>query len=194
MAKIILATGSPYRQKAFSLLGLDFIAKESKVNEHFKGRPTNPKMLVKKLARLKAEAVARNHSQGIVIGFDSVGVFGGLILEKPKSKKQAFERLKAMSGKKHRFCTGIYLINLDKNKCFSRVVKTEIWLRRLEGWEIKKYLDQDPSFKTYALGYDSLGHYSTSFAKKIEGSYNNYLRGIPLEVVVDLLKKTGYQA
>jgi len=34
---------------------------------------------------LKAEAIAKNHSEAIVIGMDSVGCLNGQILEKPKS-------------------------------------------------------------------------------------------------------------
>ncbi len=193
MTKIILATASPYRQEAFKLLGLNFVAEESGVKEDFEGRPGKPEPLVKHLAKLKAEAVAQNHSQGIVIGFDSVGWFQGKILEKPNSKKEAFQRLKSLSGKKHQFYTGIYMINLATRRRLTRVVKTDIWMRKLSDAEINKYLNQDPNYKTYALGYDPLGHYSSSFVRRIKGSYNNLLRGIPLEVVVEMLKDLGYK-
>ena len=193
MAKIILATASPYRQKAFKLLGLDFVAETSRIEENFKGRPDRPEALVKQLARLKAEAVAKNHSKGIVIGFDSVGWFKGRVFEKPKSKKEAFKRLKSLSGKKHQFYTGIYMIDLTAGRRLLRVVKTDIWMRKLSDTEINKYLNQDKSYKTYSLGYDSLGHYSTSFAHKIKGSHNNYLRGIPLETIIEMLFALGYK-
>jgi len=53
------------------MLGIDFEAEGSQVDEHFDGRPENPEELVMHLAKLKAEAVAKNHTDGIVIGFDS---------------------------------------------------------------------------------------------------------------------------
>ena len=53
--------------------------------------------------------------------------------------------------------------------------------------EIETYLNQDKFYNTYALGYDPLGHYSSTFAERIEGSYNNFLRGIPLEIMPDLI-------
>jgi septum formation protein len=88
MTKIISATGSPYRKKAFECLGLEFVTEKSNIEECFDGRPDNPEELVKHLAKLKAETVAKKYTEGIIIGFDSVGWFDGRVLEKPKSKKE----------------------------------------------------------------------------------------------------------
>ena len=191
MPKIILATTSSYRIQAFKFLGIDFEAEGSKVNESETDR-NNPEELVKELSKLKAEAVAQNHPDAIIIGMDSVGYFNGKILEKPKSREEGFERLKLLSGKNHQFYTGIHLVNTALNKAVSKVIKTEIYLRNFSEKEIKYYLNQDKFFNACALGYDPLEHYSSTFAKKIEGSCNNFLRGIPLEVVVELLQEAGY--
>lgn len=122
---------------------------------------------------------------------DSVGYYNGKILEKPKTKEEALQRLKLLSGNNHQFYTGIHVINTASKKTVSRVVKTEIFLRELSEDEIKFYLNQDKFFNTYALGYYPLGHYSSSFARRIEGSYNNFVRGIPLETIVEMLSETG---
>ena len=189
MPKIILATASPYRQEAFKFLNLDFIPEPSNIKEDFEGRPNNPEELVMHLAKLKAEAVAKNHNECIVIGFDSVGWFNNSILEKPKTKVEAFERIKSMSGKNFRFITGIHMINLSKNKALSNVVTTNAEMRELTEKEITNYLDNDPKFITTCLGYDPLQEYSCSFARRIEGSYNNLTRGIPLETVIEMINK-----
>jgi len=189
--KIILATSSPYRIKAFKMLGLGFEAEASNAEEKFAGRPNDPEALVKELARRKAEAVARRHKEGIVLGFDSIGFFEGKILEKPGSRQDAFERLKMLSGKKFRFYTGTHFIDLAKNKTLSDVSKTDVWMRKLSEEEINAYLDSDKRFMTYALGFDPEASYSTSFAEKIEGSYNNLIHGIALETVVKRLRQMG---
>lgn len=192
MPKIILATTSPHRKEAFGFLGIDFEAKGSNVDESKVGR-NNPEDLVKALSKLKAEAVAKDYFDAIVIGFDSVGFFEGQILEKPKSKEEAFQILKSLSGKKHQFYTGIYMIDTASDKKISRSVKTEVFMRELPDEEIEKYFDEDPDFNTYAVGYDPLGHCSSAFVKRVEGSYNNFTRGIPLEEVVEMLYEIGYQ-
>lgn len=193
MKQIILATSSPYRQEAFRFLDLDFITQGSNVDESFDERPDFPEELVFHLAKLKAKAVAKNYDAGFVIGFDSVGYFNGNILEKPKSREEAFQRLKSLSGNTYEFLTGIFIIDLETKKEISKVITTKIKMRKITDIEINKYLDQDPNFKTYSVGYDSLGHYSSTFVMEINGSYNNFLRGIPLETIIEMLVEIGYK-
>jgi len=193
MTKIILATSSPYRQEAFRFLGLDFIAQSSDADEDFDGRPDSPEKLVLCLSKMKAEVVAKKYDSGIVIGFDSVGWFNGQVLEKPKSREEAFKRLKSLSGNTHQFYTGIYMINLESKKEISKSAITDVEVRNLLDYEINKYLDQDSRFNTYAIGYDLLGHYSSTFVKRIKGSYNNLIRGMPLEMIVEMLFDIGYK-
>ena len=192
MSKIILATTSPYRKETFGYLGIPFEAEGSNTDESQAER-NDPEELVKSLSKLKAEAVAKNHSDAIVIGMDSVTYFNDKILEKPKSREEDFQRLKELSGNNHQFYTGVYIVNTVTNKAISRVVKTEVFMRNLSEKEINKYLDEDPHFNTYALGYDPVRHISSSFVKKIEGSYYNLLGGIPLEVIVEMLGEIGYK-
>jgi septum formation protein len=192
MSKIILATTSPYRIEAFKFLKIDFEAEGSKVDESQAERK-DPEKLVKTLSRFKAEAVAKNHSDAIMIGMDSVGCFNGKIFEKPKSRQEAFERLKSLSGGKFEFYTGIYMINTSTRATTSKIVKSELFTRELSEREINQYLEQDPHYNTYALGFDALANISSSFIKKLVGSYNNVLRGMPLEVIPDMLSEVGYK-
>ena len=193
MIKIILATSSPSRKETFKSLGLDFIAEGSEINEYFDERPTKPEELTLCLAKLKAEAVAKNHKEGIVIGFDSVLFFNNQILEKPTSRGEAYNRLKSLSGNKCQYYTGVYLINLESNKSLSDIVKTDVLIRKLKEEEIKKYLDQGDGFKNHAWGFNPLAQYSSTFIEKIDGSPFNAIQGIPIEKIMQMLFKIGYK-
>lgn len=192
MKKLILATTSPYRIETFGYLGIPFETEGSNVDESLAERK-NPEELVNHLSKLKAEAVAKNHSDAIVVGMDSIVFFEGKILEKPKSKEEDFKRLKDLSGKNHQFYTGIYLIDTTSGKRLSRVVITDVFMREFSDQEINRYLEEDPNFNTYALGYDPIRHISSSFVKEIRGSYYNLLGGIPLETIVEMLKEIGHK-
>jgi len=193
MTKIILATTSPYRIEAFGFLGIPFEAEGSKIDESQIERK-NPEELVRQLSKLKAEAVAKNHSDAIVIGMDSVGYFQGKILEKPKSSEETFQRLRLLSGKKYYFYTGVYMVKTSNRKTISKVVKDEIFIRKLSDSEINKYFEQDKEsiYKTFAHGFDVKNKIGCSFVSKIVGSPNNVLRGIPLEILPEMLSKVGY--
>ena len=193
MTKIILATISSSRKEAFKSLGLDFIAEGSNVEEYFDGRPNHPEELTQCLAKLKAESVAKNHKEGIVIGFDSILFFNNQIIEKPKSREEAYNRLKSLSGNKCQYYTGIYIINLETNKTLSDFVKTDVFIRELKEEEINKYLYQGSDFKTHAWGFNPSKLYSSTFIKKIEGSPFNAIQGIPLEKIMEMLFQIEYK-
>jgi len=190
--RVILATGSPYRRDTFSILGIPFESESSSVDEDSEGRPEDPGELVKELSRLKAEDIASRRSQGIVIGFDSVGFFRGRVMEKPRDREEASQRLRDLSGQGFRFFTGVHMIDASSGRALSRIVETDVEMRELSEEEIIRYLDQDPKFTTYALGFDPLKHYSSTFAKSIRGSYYNLTQGLPMETIVDMLKEIGY--
>ena len=187
MTKIILATTSKYKIKAFSYLKVPFKTEDSEVDE-YQFKRDNPIKLVKKLSKLKAEAVAKKNKNAIVLGFDSVAYFKGKILEKAKNKEEVYKRLKLLSGKKHQTMTGITVINTKNKKIKQIVVKTTVKLRKLVDQEIKQYIKEDKDILHYCLGYDPELGRSASFVESIKGSYNNLLNGMPIEVIPKLLE------
>ncbi len=189
--KIVLATTSNSRRKGFDMLGLSHIAEASKVDESIAERKS-AKNLVCYLAKLKAESVAKNHKDGIVIGFDNAGEFLNQILEKPKTKQDAVERLKLLSGRNFNLYSGMHMINTENSKVLSDVVETEVYMRTLTESEITNYVSNDPRVTEFALGFDPLETYASTFAKEIKGSYNSFTRGIALERVVEMLYEIGY--
>ena len=189
--EIILATTSPYRKEIFESLNIPFKVEGSNVDESLIER-SNPEELVRELSKQKAEAVTKNHTDSIIIGFDSVGFFEGKVIEKPQSKEEAFSRLKSLSGREHYHYTGIHMINNKSKKILSRVNENKIIMRTYSDEEIEAYLLQDNRFKTYALGYDTERHLSASFIEKIEGNHLN-LKGIPLSDVIEMLEEMNYK-
>lgn len=191
--KLILATTSASRIDVFQKLGIPFESEGSNVDEYTADRPSDPAELTEYLAKLKAEAVAKNHTEGIIIGFDSVGIFEGKILEKPKSREEAFARLQNMAGKNYSYVTGVYVINLWNGKIFSDTVETKITLRKYTDDEINYYLNNcDEKYKITAHGFNTMSYYSMTFIENIYGEPFN-LRGIPVSKIIEMLKEIGYE-
>jgi septum formation protein len=186
--KIILATTSPYRIAAFKATGIPFESRGSDVDERFDDRPSLPEELVKLLSRMKAEAVAKDCIDSLVIGLDSVVLFQGKILEKPGSKEEAFERLTKMSGNAYEYYTGITMIDTRGRPMVQRVVMTVVQLRHIYSDEIRAYLEQDPEFGTHAHGYNPGRYLSSSFIKHAGGEPSN-LKGIPLATMVPMIRE-----
>lgn len=185
--KIILATTSEFKIKAFKKIGVPFDAIDSRVDEKKFSRD-DPDKLAAELAFQKAKAVAEEFPKCFVVGLDSIAYHNEQILEKPKSKEEAIIRLKNLSGDMHIALTGICVIKPGNKNPIKKVIKTKAFMRDLSEKEIKKYVNNDPNVLRICLGYDPEMYLSSSFIKRIEGSYNNLLYGVPLGTIVEIIK------
>lgn len=113
---------------------------------------------------------------------DTVVVFGGRIIGKPKDEKQAFDILKELSGKTHSVYTGVCVVRGGKKKAFVR--KSRVLFFPLTDERINSYIATgSPMDKAGAYGIQDSG-----FVKKIRGSYSNVM-GLPVEKLRKILKK-----
>ena len=84
------------------------------------------------------------------------------------------------------------MMNLDTKIILNDIVETKAFIRDLSDNEINMYLDQDPMYKTYALGYSPPEHYSATFIDRLEGSPHNIFWGLPVERIIPMLTRIGY--
>ena len=103
---LVLASQSPRRREILERAGIRCHVRISGVPEEL--LDMNTRDYVRRLARDKAEAVAR-HSGEIVLGADTIVVLGDTVLEKPSDAAHAVEMLTLLSGQNHRVITGICL-------------------------------------------------------------------------------------
>lgn len=185
---IILASSSPYRAALLKKLQLPFSIAIPDIDEQPKAGES-PQQLVARLAEQKAQAVAATHPGSLVIGSDQVCVLDGRITGKPHSHARAVAQLKAASGRRVTFYTGLALVHADSGRCHSRVEPFHIQFRNLSEAMIERYLKQDQpyqcagSFKSEGLGI--------ALFEKMEGDDPNTLVGLPLIQLVELLAREG---
>lgn len=177
MAGLILASGSPRRNELLKIAGLEFDIIVADVDEKIIDGAT-PQEAVMSLALQKAQAVAKDHKQSIVIGADTVVVRDGEILGKPKNEADAFDMLRSLSGRTHTVCTGVALIKGAENKNFCEATEVEFY--ELSDEEIKAYIKTgEPMDKAGAYGIQGKG---CVLVKQIVGDYFNVV-GLPVSKV-----------
>lgn len=97
--KIILGSGSPRRRELLEQIHVTFDVIVGGGEEIYTS--TQPEEIVKELALVKAENVAKildEKRQAVVIGADTVVVLDQEILGKPKDEDDAFQMLKHLQG------------------------------------------------------------------------------------------------
>lgn len=116
--------------------------------------------MAQRLAEEKAQRIAWDYPQAIVIGADQVEELDGAILGKPGNHQRAVAQLSAQSGRTVLFHCGISVAQINQGKLTqqSKVNSTEVCFRTLSAQQIEDYLIADQpydcagSFKAEALG------------------------------------------
>lgn len=182
--RIILASGSPRRKELLRYIVNDFEIKPSNAEENATGTPAE---VVKKLSLLKAKSVfelEEDKNGLVVIGSDTIVVYDGEILGKPKDHDDAKRMLSMLSKKVHKVYTGIAIVG--KGISEAEYISTEVLFDELSEDEIEEYIATgDPMDKAGSYGIQSCGG---KFIKSIEGDWSAVM-GLPLNATYRLLKK-----
>ncbi len=137
------------------------------------------------LAESKCDEVFARNSTKTVIGCDTIVVFGGEVLGKPKNRDEATKTLKMLSGKTHFVITGVCVRN-----AFKKLVdfdKTEVKLNILSDEFIRQYVDSgSPLDKAGSYGIQDGG-----VVKEYFGSYTNVV-GLPVTLTKKLLDGVNF--
>lgn len=174
MSKIILASASPRRRELMELAGYDF---EVICADIVEAVPKNvqPQEVVMSLALQKAQAVAAENEDAVVVGSDTVVALDGKILGKPHSESEACEMLRLLSGRTHKVFTGVAVVGDGKEKNFFD--ETDVEFYPLDEDEIKKYVATgEPMDKAGAYGIQGKG---SVLVKRINGDFFNVM-GLPI--------------
>jgi septum formation protein len=166
------------------------------VDEDLLVSQTNPGSadeLTRLLAQAKAQAVAGQFPESLVLGCDSALEFEGQILGKPYLPEVAIDRWKAMRGKSGFLYSGHHLIDTASGSGLSAVSKTEVSFANLTDDEIVKYVATgEPLNVAGAFTIDGLGG---AFVERIAGDYHTVV-GLSLVELRKLVIALGhdYQA
>ena len=182
---IILASASPRRRDLLTLIGIPHQVDPADVDETV--RPAErPERYVERLAREKAGVVAARHAGAVVIAADTTVVFGGQILGKPESEKEAEAMIAKLSGHTHEVFTGMAVVN--GARIASGVERVEVTFRDLTAAEISAYVSTgEPMDKAGAYGIQGRG---ATIVERIHGDYFSVM-GLGLRRLVSLLAACG---
>lgn len=190
MKKIILASTSPYRKALLNRLMIHFECSAPNVDEDlFKAKISDPYELAHILSYEKANAIAKDNSESIVIGSDQLAHLNGEILGKPKTFEKAFEQLKKLSGKTHELITAVSIIHLNQVLHFTNITKLD--MRALSDEQIKNYLKKDGPFD--CAGSYKLELHGISLFKTIDTTDQTAIVGLPLLDTAESLSKLGIE-
>ena len=189
MRALVLASTSPYRRALLARLALPFDVVAPEVSEADVPHEP-PAVRARRLAVAKAQAVAHQYPEAIVLGSDQVAALGERVLHKGVHAARCREQLTDLSGKTAFFHTACAVIGAGAHVNLIHLDTTTVVFRALASDEIARYVEREEpfdcagSFKAESLGI--------SLFERIDSSDPTALIGLPLIWVAQALRSCGY--
>ncbi len=185
---LILASTSRYRRELLQRLRLPF-AVESPHTDETPLPDEAPAELALRLAQAKAQAVAAQHPEAVVIGSDQVADLHGQPVGKPGDFERAMQQLRRMSGQQVVFQTAVAVVRRDRGFERALLAPVTVTFRTLSDAEIERYLSLDQPFDCAGSAKsESLG---VALLERIDSDDPTALVGLPLMRTCRLLREAG---
>jgi septum formation protein len=185
LPKLILASGSPRRSEILGFVGWDFEKHVAEVDETpIQGEPAE--LYVERLALEKANAVAGNLGESLVLGADTTVVLDDRIIGKPVDLEDARSMIGQLSGRWHEVITGVALVSVSESetRSVSGIQRTGVKFAQLSESEISYLVENgEPLDKAGAYAVQAQ---AALFIEEIRGDYWNIV-GLPINLVYRLL-------
>lgn len=179
-ARLLLASASPRRSELLTLLGVDFEAVATAVEELREGEPSE---VVVTNARRKALAGAELVPEAdIVVGVDTDVALEGALLGKAGAADEARERLRRLSGRAHEVLSGIAIATASGVR--TELVGTLVVFRSLAESEIDAYVDSG-EWRDRAGAYAVQG-LGSALVERVEGDLSNVI-GLPIPALCRMI-------
>ena len=186
---VLLASSSSYRRGLLDRFLDTYEAVTPNVDEsNDQGLP--PAELATYLARKKAEAIAINARDALIIGADQLAVLDDQVLGKPGDHQKAVEQLLAASGKAVTFLTAICILDPINRMRYEHTDTTTVRFRQFDRRLADAYLRHDEP-------YDCAGSFKMEGAgfvlfESVKTDDPTALIGLPMIWLADRLLQLDY--
>jgi septum formation protein len=196
---VVLASASPARKRLLHAAGIEPSIMVSDVDEEATAAAAQetygelaPEDLALVLARAKAEDVAAQVDDAIVVGCDSILDLDGDGHGKPASAEEAVARWQRMRGRSGVLHTGHWVIDTREDDgtgaTLGATASTTVHFAAIDDEEIRAYVETgEPLRVAGSFTIDGLG---APFVAGIEGDYSNVV-GLSLPLLRELLAEVG---
>jgi septum formation protein len=190
---LILASQSASRGAMLDAAGVAYVAEPARVDEDgvkaaMAGQP--PRDIADALAQLKAVKVSQAYPGALVLGSDSiVALADGTLLDKPVSRQDAADHLRAMAGGAHDLWSAAVIAEGGR-PVWRHVERARLFVRPLSEEFIDAYLAAEWPAIAGCVGCFRIEGPGVQLFSRIDGSHFTVL-GMPLLPLLDYLRVHG---
>lgn len=191
---IILASGSSIRTQMLTQAAVPHEVQNARVDEEMIkasliAECAPPRDIADALAEMKASKISDKNAGALVIGCDQVLEYGGKLLSKPKTPKQALAQLQSMRGDRHTLLSAAVIYE-DGKPLWRHIGIVRLRMRDASDAYLADYVARNWDSIHHAVGAYKLEEEGVRLFSRIEGDYFNVL-GMPLLEILNYLTLRG---
>lgn len=189
--RLILASASPRRVELLRAAGFAFAIDPADIDEDDVPADLTSDALARTLAERKATAVARRHTNAVILGADTVVDVDGERFGKAETPDAARAMLRAQMGRRQRVLTGVAVVPSHDGggAAIVELAESVVEMRPMSGAEIDAYVATN-DWRGKAGAYGIQDARDDPFVSLVSGTFSNVV-GLPIERVVELLARIG---
>ena len=192
--RLILASQSRFRAGLLAAAGLavEMMAAhvdEADVKQAARAEGASAEETALLLASLKAERIARQHPDALVIGGDQMLVCEGTWFDKPPDMAAARAQLLALRGKAHTLVTAV-LCQRGGQRVWQHIAKPKLVMRDFSEAFLDQYLALEGEVLTTTVGAYRVEGPGLQLFDRIEGEHSEIV-GLPMLALLGFLRQHG---
>ena len=188
--KIILASQSGVRKQILDKYKIDnevMISRvdEDEIKESLLAEGANPSIISKNLAEIKSLRVSAKNPDRLVLGADSVVSLNDELLNKPKTRAEAFSILKKLNNSVHYLISSV-CISKNGAMIWNHTDSSELKMKNLKDDELTKYLDKIKTETLLAYGVYQIEADGLELFEYIKGDRDSIM-GLPIKEIINYI-------
>ena len=188
--KIILASKSGVRKQILDKYKIDndvIISNvdEDEVKESLLAEGANPLSISKNLAEIKSNKVSSKNPDRLVLGADSVISLNEELINKPKSREEAFEILEKLNNSKHYLISSV-CISKNGSMIWNHTDSSELKMKNLTDKELSVYLDKIETKTLLAYGVYQIEADGIELFEYVKGDKDSIM-GLPIKHIINYI-------
>ena len=190
--KIILASKSGVRKQILDKYKIDNEVMVSNVDEdEIKGsllaEGADPLIISKNLAEIKSIKVSIKNPDRLVLGADSVVSLNNELINKPKSREEAFSILKKLNNSIHYLISSV-CISKNGAMIWNHTDSSELKMKNLDDASLLKYLDKIKTETLLAYGVYQIEADGFELFEYVKGDKDSIM-GLPIKEIINYINQ-----
>tara|TARA_Y100001958_G_C21212653_1_gene538237 strand:- start:888 stop:1478 length:591 start_codon:yes stop_codon:yes gene_type:complete len=190
--KIILASKSGVRKQILNKFKIDCQVISSQVDEDevkqsLLAEGADPLIISKNLAEIKSIKVSSKNPDRLVIGADSVISLQDQLINKPRSRDEAFSILKKLNNTIHYLISSV-CISKNGAMVWNHSDSSELKMKNLTDKQLKEYLKKIETKTLLAYGVYQIEAEGMHLFEYIKGDHNSIM-GLPINSIISYIKQ-----